>query len=276
MEKSFLGLQPGATPPGSDQGIRNYARIRHIKPMGRQSEKTRAGRLDELTGLLRSRETWTTSDLSRALGVSHRTLMRDLEWLRAKGVPVEGERGRGGGVRLHWSWGAGRLALDYRETLDLLLSLAVMEKMKSPLLLGTVSSIRRKIALSFPGSERKRILSLRNRIWVGEEASARVRAGYGRPDRKCLDAIHASFFGQKKLALQYEDERRSRSSREVEPHYLFLNWPVWYLLAWDGWREDARFFRIDRIRAARILPEAFRPRAEAPFLDLVGSIGTPL
>lgn len=244
--------------------------------MGRRSVKARSGRLDELTGLLQSKETWTTSGLSRALGVSHRTLMRDLELLREKGVPVEGERGRGGGVRLHWNWGVGRLALDYRETLDLLLSLAVMEKMKSPLLLGTVASIRKKIALSFPDSGRKRIQSLRSRIWIGEEASTRVRTGYRKPDRKCLDAIYSSFFDLRRLAIHYEDEKESRSSREVEPHYLFLNWPVWYLLAWDGLRAGVRFFRVDRIRTAKVLPGSFQPREEKPFLDAMASIGDSL
>ncbi|HLP42530.1 MAG TPA: WYL domain-containing protein [Fibrobacteria bacterium] len=244
--------------------------------MGRQSEKARSGRLDELTGLLRSRETWTTTRLAEALGVSHRTLMRDLELLREKGVPVEGERGRGGGVRLHWSWGAGRLTLDYRETLDLLLSLAVVEKMKSSLLLGAVTSIRKKIALSFPDSERKRILSLRNRIWIGEEASARVRSSYGQPDRKSLDAIHASFFDLKKLAIQYVDEKEVRSSRLIEPHFLFLNWPIWYLLAWDELRGGVRFFRVDRIKMAKILPDTFRLRDEKPFLEVVASLGNSL
>ena len=244
--------------------------------MGRQSEKLRSRRLEELEGLLRSRESWTTFELSTALGVSHRTLMRDLDFLREKGVPVEGERGRGGGVRLHRNWGAGRLVLDYREIIDLLLSLAVMEKMKSPLLLGTLKSIRNKISLSFPDTERKRILSLRGRIWIGEQASEPVKASYGRPDPGCLAAIHESFFDEKNLAIHYEDEKMSRTRRTVEPHFFFLNWPVWYLLVWDELRNSVRFFRIDRIKSAKILSGRFQPREEKPFLELVRSIGNAL
>lgn len=244
--------------------------------MGRQPENVRSGRLDELTGLLRSREAWTTFGLSAALGVSHRTLMRDLGFLREKGVPIEGERGRGGGVRLHRNWGAGRLALEYREIIDLLLSLAVMEKMKSPLLLGTLKSIRNKIALSFPDSERKRILALRSRIWIGEQASGNVMASYGKTDPGCLGIIHESFFDTKKLIIRYEDGKMAGTSRTIQPHFLFLNWPVWYILAWDELRGGVRYFRIDRIKSARILPERFRPREERPFLELIRSAGSAL
>lgn len=202
--------------------------------------------------------------------------MRDLDFLREKGIPIEGERGRGGGVRLHRNWGAGRLALDYREIIDLLLSLAVMEKMKSPLLFGTLKSIRNKIALSFPDAERKRILSLRTRIWIGEPASERVKASYERPDLGCLAALHQSFFDGKNLAIHYEDEKSSGTRRTVEPHYLFLNWPVWYLLAWDDLRGGVRFFRIDRIKSAKILAELFQPREEKPFLEVIRNMGSSL
>jgi predicted DNA-binding transcriptional regulator YafY len=40
-------------------------------------------------------------------------------------------------------------------------------------------------------------------------------------------------------------EKGNRTQRVVEPHILFLNWPAWYLLAWDDWREGARFFLIE-------------------------------
>lgn len=244
--------------------------------MGKSSDKSRLGRLDELTGLLRSRETWTTQNLATALGVSHRTLMRDLELLRERGLPIEGERGRGGGVRLHRHWGAGRLALEYREVVDLLLSLAVMEKLQSPLLLSSVKSIRKKMALSFPESERKRILGLRHRIWVGELASRRVQenfkmtAPYG---IQGLAALHSAFFESKKLAIHYVDEKGKRTNRIVEPHILFVNWPAWYLLAWDELRDGARFFRIDRIVEAKALPDSYRAREDGLFEALVEGIG---
>lgn len=45
---------------------------------------------------------------------------------------------------------------------------------------------------------------------------------------------------------------RERTTRLVEPHYLLLAWPVWYLLVWDHLRSAVRFLRLDRIEAARL------------------------
>ena len=78
------------------------------------------------------------------------------------------------------------------------------------------------------------------------------------------------------LAISYENEKGARTHREIAPHFLFLNWPVRYLLAWDGLRDAARFFRIDRIRAAKIPPGHFPLRDERSFLDIVEKIGESL
>jgi len=57
-------------------------------------------RLDRTLGLLASRPSWTASELAEALGVCLRTVRRDLSRLAARGVPIESEPGRGGGVRV--------------------------------------------------------------------------------------------------------------------------------------------------------------------------------
>lgn len=49
---------------------------------------------------LRTRESVTTTDLAREVGVSVRTVLRDLRWLQEAGFPVLIRRGRWGGVML--------------------------------------------------------------------------------------------------------------------------------------------------------------------------------
>jgi predicted DNA-binding transcriptional regulator YafY len=58
-----------------------------------------------------------------------------------------------------------------------------------------------------------------------------------------------------------------RTSREVEPHYLFLSLPVWYLLAWDRLRGAVRHFRIDRIQAIALTGTTFRLGDPGPFVE---------
>jgi len=235
--------------------------------MGRAKTRGRLDRLDALTGLLRSSEHHVALDLATELGVSRRTLMRDLDVLREKGLPIETDRGRGGGIRLHRHWGVGRLHLSYREVVDLLLSLAVMEKIGSPIFLGNLKTVRHKLALSFPEAQRRMVQAIRRRVLVGDLASEPVLESYLGSAIPAADVIYEAFFEMKALAITYRDTNGRRTKRTVEPQYLLLNWPVWYLLAWDELRDDVRCFRLDRIASAAMMGAVFKPRAVKPFIE---------
>src|SRR5579862_4467896 len=114
-------------------------------------------RLDKLLGVLSSGGSSNGPALAAELGVSLRTLRRDMARLLARGVPIEAERGRGGGVRVPARVGLGRLQLDQREALDLLLALAIGERIRSPLLLSSIKGLRQKISMAFPPEERVRV-----------------------------------------------------------------------------------------------------------------------
>ena len=91
--------------------------------MGKGAASDRLERLERLKGLLKASDAMTVKALAAELGVSIRSLSRDIELLRAQGVPIEADRGRGGGVRLQRQWSFGRLHLDFEEGIDLLLSI---------------------------------------------------------------------------------------------------------------------------------------------------------
>src|SRR5262245_27330101 len=148
-----------------------------------RADSSRLRRLDELQGLLKAREHVTAAELAAELGVSLRTLNRDLELLRESGVPIESDRGRGGGLRLQRNWALGRLHLSPVEAIDLLLSIAIAERMNSPLLLQQLAPIKRKVASAFSEGYQGRIRDLRKRILVGQPASPRVMASFTPPRR---------------------------------------------------------------------------------------------
>lgn len=52
---------------------------------------------------------------------------------------------------------------------------------------------------------------------------------------------------QHSIIIRYRDEGGSTTKREIEAHYLLLNYPVWYVLAFDHLRAAPRTFRCDRI-----------------------------
>jgi predicted DNA-binding transcriptional regulator YafY len=234
--------------------------------MRRRSTSSRLHRLEQLKGLLKAHEHVTAAELSAELGVSLRTLNRDLEILRDSGVPIDSDRGRGGGLRLQRNWTLGRLHLSPEEAIDLLLSIAIAERMNSPLLLQQLAPIKRKIVAAFSESYQPKIRSLRQRILVGSPASKQVIASFSPPLRKALTGVTEAFFNTRCIAIEYVDQNGTTTLRDVEPQFLYLSVPVWYLLAWDRLRSAVRCFRIDRIKSVTPLETKFRLADPRPFL----------
>ena len=243
--------------------------------MSRNPDISRLRRLDELTTLLKSGSHRTARELAAALGVSLRTLTRDLQLLRERGLPVEAAVGRGGGVRLHYRWSIGRVTFDYREAIDALLSLAVAEKLGSTLFLKHLSSVRNKLAATFPESVRDRLSLLRRRILVAEPATATVLASVS-GGAAAISAVREAFFEMRCMEILYRDAHGRETLRRVEAQFLCLSWPVWYVLAWDELRQDVRCFRIDRIQRVKVTAERFRLRPERLFLEALAHGARPL
>jgi predicted DNA-binding transcriptional regulator YafY len=223
------------------------------------TREPRSERLDRLLGLLASHQSSTGRALAAELGISLRTLRRDMARLAARGVPIEAERGRGGGVRVPVRAGLGRLQLDHREAVDLLLALAIGERLRSPLLLSSLKGLRQKIGVAFPAEERFRVSRLRRRILHAPPASRRVSESLVRPRPAVLGPVQDGFFEQRAIEIEYGTERE-RTKRVVEPHYLLLAWPAWYLLVWDHLRDAVRTLRLDRIESARLTDRPFQLR----------------
>jgi predicted DNA-binding transcriptional regulator YafY len=220
--------------------------------------RSRLQRLEQVKGLLKARDHLTAAQLASELDVSLRTIRRDLELLRDEGVPVESDRGRGGGLRLHRSWSLGRLHLGPEEAIDLLLSIAIAERMESPVLLRHLAPIKRKIVAAFSNAYQSKIRSLRERILVGKPASARIAASVSSAPPRAQPGISDAFFNMRCLAIDYVDQSGRVTSREVEPQFLYLSVPVWYLLTWDRLRGDIRYFRVDRISRAERIEAGFK------------------
>lgn len=237
--------------------------------MPRASTLDRLRRLDLLESRLKADEPLRVGALAREFGVSHRTLSRDIGILRERGVPVDADRGRGGGVRVGGTWGVGRLNLTYREAVDLLVSLAVAERMGSPILMANLASVRRKLIASFAPASRERINHLKARLLIGASATPTVLTGYAPPSPQVVENLHQAFLMMRAARIVYEDGAGRSTVRSVEAHYLLLNYPVWYAVCWDHLREGIRTFRCDRLRAVEVLGDGFRLRPYADFREVL-------
>jgi predicted DNA-binding transcriptional regulator YafY len=119
--------------------------------------------------------------------------------------------------------------------------------MNSPIFMASLASVRRKLMASFAPSMKRQLDGLKSRILVGQSASTFVLSTVSVAPKAVVAELHRSFLHLQPLAIAYRDERSTRSTRTIEPHYLLLNYPVWYALAWDRLRDRIRTFRCDRI-----------------------------
>jgi predicted DNA-binding transcriptional regulator YafY len=233
--------------------------------MARSNANDRLRRMELLAAQLKQEELCTVKNLARQHGVSERTIARDLLLMREQGLPIDADRGRGGGVRLDRNWGVGRLNLAYAEAVDLLISIEVAEKMGSPMFLANLGSVRRQLVASFSPEKRRQVNRLKSRIVIGLTSSTFVQAGFGAPPARVTQALHQAFIDQETLAIRYRNEGGDTSDRRIEPHYLLLKYPVWYVIAFDHLRGTQRTFRCDRILTAERTGTHFQLAAKEEF-----------
>lgn len=244
--------------------------------MARTSAHERLRRIELLAVQLKQDAHCTVKDLARQFGVSTRTIARDLLLMREQGMQIDADRGRGGGVRLDRNWGVGRLNLPYAEAVDLLISIAVAERMNSPIFLASLGSVRRQLVASFSPEKRRQVDRLKSRIMIGVTASTFVQASAGVTPQRVVQALHQAFISQTELEIRYQREDGDTSDRQIAPHYLLLKYPIWYVVAFDHLRGGPRTFRCDRILTARktetsfhLVPkEAFEPSLTKEDLSL--------
>ena len=219
---------------------------------------TRIKRLEKLAADLKQDHLCTQKELAILHGVSERTIARDIQLLRDQGVPIDADRGRGGGVRVDRNWGVGRLNLSYIEAVELMISMAIAEQMGSPLFLTNLAAIKRQLEASLSPDKRRKVSGLKSRILIGETASTDVQGGFTMTDLTVQQQLQQGFLERTSLRINYRAENGDVTLREIEPHYLLLNYPIWYVLAYDHLRDAPRTFRCDRILSTTSTSNQFK------------------
>lgn len=218
-----------------------------------------AERHDELIRLLRLRADWRTEDLATELGVSTRTILRDLDRLRDRGFTITAMPGPGGGVHLEPTSVMITSQLAGEDVVALILSTAIAQAVPwMPFASGAGSALA-KIQASLPHQRASQVQALMMRIMIGEASPTSVRHT---SDVSPLLArlFEVAFREERLLSFRYRDRSGSESQRVVEPHGLLVRAPLWYVIAWDSAVDDARLFRADRIRSPHVRAERFTPR----------------
>jgi predicted DNA-binding transcriptional regulator YafY len=219
-----------------------------------------SGRLLQLLALLQARRDWPGHELAERLGVSGRTIRRDVERLRTLGYPVDALSGPAGGYRLRAGTAMPPLLLDDEEAIAIAVSLRTAAG-------GSVSGVEEASVRALVKLEQVLPTHLRRRVQALGAATQTLQV-YGGPqvDPQCLTVIAAAVRDHERVRFAYTARDAADSRRDVEPHSLVNAGRRWYLVAWDRDRTDWRTFRVDRISKPQSSGVRFTPR-ELPTPD---------
>ncbi|BAJ29506.1 MULTISPECIES: YafY family protein [Kitasatospora] len=210
-----------------------------------------------LLTLLQSHRFWPGEELSARLGVSGRTLRRDVDRLRELGYPVEARRGVDGGYQLAAGAALPPLVIDDEEAVALAVGLqAAADGPVEGIAEASVRALA-KVVQVMPARLRRRIEALRAVTvparWGGD--------GAARIDPDTLTAVALACRDAERLRFRYAAADGTATERHAEPHGLVRIGPRWYLVAYDLTRQDWRTFRLDRLGSPEPTGARFLPRA---------------
>lgn len=213
-----------------------------------------------LLSLLQARRHWAGAELAERLGISVRTLRRDIDRLRALGYPVDAAPGVDGGYRMAPGASLPPLVLDDEEAAAL--TVGLLAAVRSPLADAAEASARAlgKVVNVLPQNLRRQVEALTRAI----DASP-WRAG-GALDAAVLTLLAQACRDGELVRFAYVAADRTASEREVEPYRLVTLGTAWYLVAFDRERQDWRTFRIDRMATVASAGRRYNAR-QPPFAD---------
>ncbi|MBO9409539.1 YafY family transcriptional regulator [Shimia sp. R9_1] len=205
------------------------------------TSENRADRLMSLMEMLRDGQLHRAEDLAAALGVSLRTVYRDMKTLMGSGVAIEGARGTG--YRAQAALTLPPLNLTEAELEALHIGLAVVGTGMEGELREAAESLSAKIDAMLP-----------------EEVGG-VTQGFGFASypfdvsaraMRHLEPLRTAIRGKQKLHV-----RTSESTRDVRPLKLSYWGRVWVLAVWDETGNGFAELRVDQITEITPLPGLF-------------------
>jgi predicted DNA-binding transcriptional regulator YafY len=211
-------------------------------------------RLLQLLSLLQTPREWPGAELAERLGVSRRTLRRDIDRLRELGYPVQATKGADGGYRLVAGKAMPPLVLDDEEAVAIAVGLRAgaghaVEGVDE----ASVRALA-KLEQVLPGRLRHRVATL-------QAATTHLTSGDGASIApETLTVMASTIAGRERLRFAYRSGDGTPSRRLTEPYRLVSTGRRWYLVAYDVERDDWRTFRVDRVAELFATGARFTPR----------------
>lgn len=213
---------------------------------------SRTARLLDLLQLLRNRtQPVSGPDLASELGVSIRTLYRDIVTLQAQGADIRGEPGLGYVLQPGFTLPPLMFTTDEIEAI-VLGSRWVAARGADTRLSQAASQALSKITAVLPADLRDRAEATALLVARGQDEALRVDPS----------AIRLAVRNERKIAIRYDKPDEGETARVIWPFLIAFFSNARLVVGWCELRQGYRSFRIDRITALQVLDERY-PRRRA-------------
>ncbi|HST24973.1 MAG TPA: YafY family protein [Gaiellaceae bacterium] len=226
-------------------------------------------RLLELLELLQTKPLATGREIADQLGIDRRTVRRYVAALQALDIPVEGQRGVGGGYRIRPGYRLPPLMLTDDEAVVVALGLVAARHLGLDTASQPVDGAATKIHRVLPDALRRQVEALESTLGFTSRPTTGAPVA-GATVLLLADAVRR----RRRVSAGYRSFEGAETRRDISPFGLVIHNGRWYLAAFDHVRDDMRTFRIDRMRDAAV---ADGPAVEPPAgFDVVAHISSSL
>jgi len=214
----------------------------------------RADRLLAIILLLQTRGKMTTRKLAEELGVSRRTILRDIGVLSFAGVPVYSEGGHGGGIALLEEYRTTLTGLNKYEVQSLFIA-NNHDALRDVGLDDAGERLLLKLLAALPTVHHSTADHIRQRLmidptWWWHDASI----------SPFWEDIQKAVYEDRLIEVEYENFDGKITQRLLAPYSLICKSSVWYLLAERD--QELRTYRVSRFHSVRLLDQSFSRRPD--------------
>ena len=199
-------------------------------------------RLIQIVFLLLSRNNLTAKQLAEELGVSTRTIYRDINILSVAGIPITSQKGYGGGLSLLQGFSLDKSYFTQAEQSNMIQALQILKSSNYP----DADKTLNKVAGLFSHNMQSEWLEIDFSYWGSPEK-----------ERVNITALERAIINKYVITFTYFNTELTVTAQTVEPLKLVFKSHAWYLVAWSLHKNDIRTYKMPRIRELQVTNQLF-------------------
>ena len=207
-------------------------------------------RLIQIIFLLLRHENITAKQLAQELGVSTRTIYRDINTLSIAGIPITSQKGYGGGLSLLEGFALDKSYFTQEEQSNIIQALQILKSSHYPDADRTLN----KVAGLFSHTLQSDWLEIDFSYWGSPEK-----------ERRNMTALERAVINKYVIKFTYYNSELTITEQTVEPLKLLFKSHSWYLIAFSRRRKEIRTYKLSRIRNLQITDQLFDRTLPADF-----------